>query len=60
MKIKHEIRTHAEAAAWAHFYSDENLPWEPFENYSDEWIDEQCEKLADSITAAMVWAQNQN
>jgi hypothetical protein len=59
MKINSEIRKQAEAAAWAHFYSDVDLPWEPFENYSDDWIDEQRERLADSIVAAMVWAQNQ-
>lgn len=48
------IRQHAEAVAWAHFYSDEDTPWEPFENYPQEWIDEHVESLADAIEMAML------
>lgn len=57
--MKTEIRKYAECAAWEHFYSDEDIPWEPFEHYDEGWIDEQCDKLADSIEAAMLWALSQ-
>lgn len=57
MKTKEQIRDYAAGAAWAHFYSDEDTPWEPFENYPQEWIDEQCDNLAHAIEVAMLWAQ---
>jgi hypothetical protein len=57
MKTKKQIRKHAEGVAWAHFYSDEDTPWEPFENYPQDWIDEQVESLADAVERAMLWAQ---
>jgi len=52
-----KIRKYAEGVAWAHFYSDEGVPWEPFEDYDDEWLAEQCEMLADAIEKAMLWAK---
>lgn len=57
--MKTAIRKYAEGAAWEHFYSDTDLPWEPFEDYGEGWIEEQCDKLADSIEAAMLWARGQ-
>jgi hypothetical protein len=60
MKTAKAIRKYAEGVAWAHFYSDEDTPWEPFENYPQEWIDEQCECLADAIEKAMIWTQGEN
>jgi hypothetical protein len=59
MKTKDEIRKYAEGLAWDHFYSGDDIPWEPFENKSKEWLDEQCEDLADAIETAMLWAQGE-
>jgi hypothetical protein len=56
MKTRDQIRAFAEGVAWGHFYSDEDSPWEPFENYEDDWIEDQCEALADAIEQAMLWA----
>ena len=60
MKTKNAIRKYAEGMAWAHFYSDEDTPWEPFEDYPEEWVEEQCEMLADAIEKAMIWTQGEN
>jgi hypothetical protein len=57
MKTRKQIRKYAEGVAWAHFYSDEDTPWGPFENYPQDWIDEQVESLADAVERAMLWAQ---
>jgi hypothetical protein len=42
-----------------HFYSDvhDATPWEPFEHHDAEWIEAQVADMADTITYAMVWAQ---
>jgi methionyl-tRNA synthetase len=60
MKTKKQIREYALGAAYAHFYSDEDTPWEPFENYDEEWLEEQCEELAQVIQVCMLWAQGEN
>jgi hypothetical protein len=57
MKTRKQIRKYAEGVAWAHFYSDEDTLWEPFEDYPQDWIDEQVESLADAVERAMLWAQ---
>jgi hypothetical protein len=57
MKAKNGIRQYAKGLAWGHFYSDDDIPWEPFEDYPKEWLDEQCDDLADAIETAMLWAQ---
>jgi hypothetical protein len=57
MKTKKEIRQYAEGLAWDHFYSDDGIPWEPFEDHPKEWLDEQCKDLGDAIETAMLWAQ---
>jgi hypothetical protein len=54
--VAEAIRRYAEGVAWGHFYSDDDIPWEPFENYSDDWINEQASMLADAIENAMLWA----
>jgi hypothetical protein len=55
MKTRDQIRAFAEGVAWGHFYSDEDSPWEPFENYEDDWVEDQCKALADAIEQAMLW-----
>jgi hypothetical protein len=55
MKTKDQIRAFAEGVAWGHFYSDEDTPWEPFEKYDYEWVEDHCEMLADAIEQAMLW-----
>ena len=57
MKTKEQIQKYAAGVAWAHFYSDEDTPWEPFEDYEDEWLEEQCANLAQAIEVSMLWAQ---
>lgn len=52
------LRKYADGAAWSHFYSEEDIAWEPFEHYSQEWLDDQCDDLADMIFNAMLWAIN--
>jgi len=59
MKTKKELRKYAEGVAWGQFYSDEDTPWEPFEDYPDEWVANECAELADSVEAAMLWAQGE-
>lgn len=60
MKLEEAIRKYAEGVAWAHFYSDDGIPWEPFENYPEGWIEEQCESLADVVEQAMLWVLKMN
>jgi len=59
MKNRKEIRKYAEGFAWGHFYSEEDVPWEPFEYYPKEWLEENCEELADAVEKAMLWAQGE-
>lgn len=57
METKSAIRKYAEGVAWEHFYSEDDIPWEPFEDYSEEWLEEQCQMLADAVEKAMLWAK---
>lgn len=57
MKTKEQIRKYANGVAYAHFYSDDDIPWEPFEGYPEEWLNEQCENLAQAVMVSMLWAQ---
>jgi hypothetical protein len=57
MKTKEQIHKYAQGVALEHFYSYDDIPWEPFENYSQEWLEEQCENLAHAIEVSMLWAQ---
>lgn len=45
-----EIMRKAGAIAEGFFYSDDDkTPWQPFEDYSDEWITHQIDDLQQSI-----------
>lgn len=59
MKTLAEIKQRATAIASMHFYADLDgkTPWEPFENYNDEWIADEIEYMADMLTGQMLWAQ---
>lgn len=59
MRTLDQLKAHALAIAEMHFYSDvhDATPWEPFEHHDAEWIEAQVADMADSITYAMVWAQ---
>jgi hypothetical protein len=59
MKTLEQIKERAQAIAVMHFYADVdgNTPWEPFENYEDEWIANQIEDMADMLVGQMLWAQ---
>ena len=59
MKTLAEIKTRARAMAEMHFYSDVDdlTAWEPFENYSDEWIQDEIESMTDMLVISMLWAQ---
>ena len=56
MRTKDEIKEYALAIAEMHFYSDvyDSTPWEPFEDYPTEWIEEHIADMADIITNAML------
>lgn len=56
---KQQIRALAEGVATSHFYTEDAYPWEPFENYDEEWVHEQAQSLADSIESAITYVINQ-
>lgn len=63
MKTNSQLLERAYGIAESFFYSDDecNFPWEPFEDYDKEEINEQLHELAQSILAAMIWSQeNEN
>lgn len=63
MKTNSQLLERAYGIAESFFYSDDEceIPWEPFEDYEKEEIQEQLHELAQSILAAMVWSQeNEN
>lgn len=59
---KTELRKHARGVAQGFFYSDDqcDLPWEPFENYPDLWVKEQCRDLEQTVYHALLWATKQD
>ena len=59
MKTLAEIEERAHAVASMHFYADlDNFTaWEPFEAYSDEWIQGEIDSMTDMLVAQMLWAQ---
>jgi len=59
MKTKKEIKKYSRGLAKSYFYSFNNIPWEPFENYDKDWLKDQVNDLARSVEIAMLWAQNQ-
>lgn len=60
MRTKKEIRKYAKGFARQTFYSHGDTPWEPFENHSKAWLDEQVQDLANDVAAAMYWAQGED
>jgi len=60
MKTLAEIKTRAHAIASMHFYADVDdlIAWEPFEDYSDEWIQDEIESMAEMLVVSMLWAQS--
>jgi hypothetical protein len=57
MKTIEQIRKYAIGLAEGHFYSDEGIPWEPFEDWPKADIEAEVENLAAAIEGAMLWAQ---
>ena len=59
MRTKDEMRKYAEKIAEEHFYADvdDYTPWEPFEYWPEERLDEEVDNLADAVFKAMVWVQ---
>jgi hypothetical protein len=57
MKTIDQIQDRALAIAYGHFHCESGEPWEPFENWSKDEIDEETEALADVIAHSMRWAQ---
>jgi hypothetical protein len=57
MKTIEQIEDRALAIAYGHFHCESGEPWEPFENWSKDEIDEETEALANVIVLAMRWAQ---
>jgi hypothetical protein len=59
MKTLTEIKQRATAIAEMHFYADVDdlTAWEPFEAYSDEWIQEEIENMVEMLVGQMLWAQ---
>ena len=63
MKTNSELLERAYGIAESFFYSDDECetPWEPFEDYEKDEIQEQLHELAQSILSAMIWSQeNEN
>jgi hypothetical protein len=59
MKTLTELKERAHAIASQHFYADVDdlTPWQPFEDYDDEWIQEEIESMAEMLVGQMLWAQ---
>jgi hypothetical protein len=59
MKTLVEIKKRALEIAQTHFYADVDdlTPWEPFEGYSDDWIQWEIDNMADMLVRNMLWAQ---
>jgi len=59
MKTNSQLLERAYGIAESFFYSDDECqePWEPFEDYEKEEIDEQLHDLAQTILQAMLWSQ---
>ena len=62
MKTNSQLLERAYGIAESFFYSDDECqePWEPFEDYEKEEIQEQLHELAQTILQAMLWAQGEN
>lgn len=60
MRTDEQMKARARGIAEMHFYCDEEctIPWEPFEYDEPEYIERECDSLAESIYNAMLWAQS--
>ena len=60
MKTNSQLLERAYGIAEDFFYSDDEceIPWEPFEDYEKEEIQEQLHELAQTIFLAMQWSQD--
>jgi hypothetical protein len=60
MKTLAEIEKRAYAIASQHFYADVDdlTAWEPFDGYSDEWIQGEIESMTDMLVGQMLWSQS--
>jgi hypothetical protein len=61
-KSNSELLERAYGIAESFFYSDDECqePWEPFEDYPKEEIQEQIHDLAQTIYQSLQWAHNEN
>lgn len=59
MKTLEQIQTVAASMAESYFYADpdEKIAWEPFEHYSQAWVEEQADNMAEMLVRCMLWAQ---
>ena len=59
MRTKDEMREYARGLAEAIFYCDDecDTPWEPFEDWDEDTLEEALEDVAQSIFDAMHWVQ---
>ena len=59
MKTLPEIEALAATMAEMHFYADyENkMAWEPYENHSSDWVEEEMDNMAEMLVRCMLWAQ---
>ena len=60
MRTKDEMMKYARGFAESHFYADfdDLRAWEPFENYSEEWMADEVDSLADALFRVMRWVQD--
>lgn len=60
MKTINQIKDRARSIALSHFYSDyDNLTaWQPFERYSEEWLEDEVDNMTDMLIKQMLWAQS--
>ena len=60
MRTLAEIKKRALGGAQMHFYSDvdEQIPWQPFEDYDKKWIKNEIKDLAEMLVNQMLWAQS--
>ena len=58
MRTKDEMEAYARGFAESHFYSDDDMPWEPFEHWNEDDIEEEIDNLAVAVYRAMLWVQD--
>ena len=60
MLTNEALKVRARAISESHFYSDDecDCPWEPFEDWPEDEIQEQVDDLAQIIFMALLWARD--